>query len=187
MQLTLLRYAVFAIFAVSALLAGGAWALRTRRVNPFGAAGQSLRRLTEPVIGPLERWLVRRGGNPQAAPWWLVGIALVAGILVITLVESAASQVARIAAAGRGGPRGLLRLFVYYAGWLVLWAIVVRVIASWFGAFRYSRWMRPVYILTDWVIEPLRRIIPPLGMIDVTPIVAWFAIQILLAWLMRVL
>ena len=187
MQLTLLRYAVFATFAVSALLAGGAWALRTHRMNPFSAAGQSLRRLTEPVIGPLERWLVRRGGNPQAAPWWLVGIALVGGILVITLVEWVALQFARVTAASRGGPRGLLRLSVFYAGQLVLLAIVVRVIASWFGAFRYSRWMRPVYILTDWVIEPLRRIIPPLGMIDVTPIVAWFALQIVLSWLMRVL
>jgi YggT family protein len=41
--------------------------------------------------------------------------------------------------------------------------------------------------VTDWVIEPLRKIVPPIGMIDITPIVAWFAIQLLLSGIMRVL
>jgi uncharacterized protein YggT (Ycf19 family) len=36
-------------------------------------------------------------------------------------------------------------------------------------------------------VEPLRRIIPPLGMFDLSPLVAWFAIRILLGWLMRVI
>jgi uncharacterized protein YggT (Ycf19 family) len=46
--------------------------------------------------------------------------------------------------------------------------------------------MRPVYFLTDWVIKPLRRVIPPLGMIDITPLVAWIALRIVLSWLVRV-
>ncbi|HLZ46338.1 MAG TPA: YggT family protein, partial [Gemmatimonadales bacterium] len=46
------------------------------------------------------------------------------------------------------------------------------VIASWFGQFRYSRWIRPAYFLTDWLVEPLRRIVPPLGGLDLTPLVA---------------
>jgi len=65
--------------------------------------------------------------------------------------------------------------------------LIVRVIASWFGAFRFSPWMRPVYFLTDWIITPLRRVIPPLGMIDITPLVAWIALRIVLSWLMRML
>ena len=57
---------------------------------------------------------------------------------------------------------------------------MARIIASWFGLFRYSKWLRPAYVLTDWIVEPLRRIVPPLGAMDVTPLVAWFAL-----WLMR--
>ena len=45
-------------------------------------------------------------------------------------------------------------------------ALFVRVIASWLGISPYSAWMRPVMILTDWLIEPIRRILPPMGMID---------------------
>jgi YggT family protein len=32
--------------------------------------------------------------------------------------------------------------------------------------------MRPFYALTDWLIEPIRRIVPPVGMFDLSPLVA---------------
>jgi len=63
----------------------------------------------------------------------------------------------------------------------------VRVIGSWFGAFRYSRWMRPAYALTDWLVEPLRRILPPFGMMDVSPLAAWFVLWVLRQLLLSVL
>ncbi|HLQ58151.1 MAG TPA: YggT family protein, partial [Gemmatimonadales bacterium] len=53
------------------------------------------------------------------------------------------------------------------------------VIAAWFGMFRYSRWVRPAYILTDWFVEPIRRVVPPLGAFDLSPLVAMFALSIL--------
>ncbi len=178
---------MFAAFVAGILVAFGSWAVRTRRINPFSGAARLIRSLTDPIIEPMERWVLRRGGNPQNAPWWLLGIVVVSGILLITVAQWLLAQVARASFAAHSGPRGWLRLAVYYAGQLVLIALIVRVIASWFEAFRYSRWMRPVYLLTDWVIEPLHRIIPPMGMIDITPLVAWFAIRIVLSWLMRVL
>ena len=42
----------------------------------------------------------------------------------------------------------------------------------------YSRPMRIIHGMTDWLLEPLRRIIPPLGMIDVSPIVAYFMLML---------
>lgn len=186
-MLDLLRYAVFAAFVASALLALGSWAVRTRRVGPFGGAARLIRTLSDPFIQPIESWLLRQGGNPQHAPWWLVGFTVVGGILLITVSQWLFVQLARAGVAVHGGLRGIVRLVVYYAGQLVLIALIVRVIASWFGAFRYNRWIRPAYMLTDWIVEPLRRIIPPLGMIDITPLVAWFVLRIVLSWVMSVL
>jgi YggT family protein len=183
----LLRYAVFAAFVMSLLVALGSWAVRTRLINPFSGAARLIRILTDPLINPVERWVLRRGGNPQQAPWWLLGIVVVGGILLITVAQWLLVQASRMSVTLQGGPRGLLRMLVYYAGQLVLIALLVRVIASWFGVFRYSRWMRPAYVLTDWIVEPLGKIIPPLGMIDITPLVAWFVLRIALSWLMRVL
>jgi len=53
------------------------------------------------------------------------------------------------------------------------------VLSSWFPVSPYSKWVRWSYVLTDWLIKPLRRVIPLLGMIDITPIVAWFLIGLI--------
>jgi len=66
-------------------------------------------------------------------------------------------------------------------------ALIVRVIGSWFGKGRFNRWMRPAYRLTDWIVEPLRRFVPPIGMIDITPLVAWLLLQIGLGIVLRVI
>ena len=58
-------------------------------------------------------------------------------------------------------------------------ALMVRVLSSWFPVSPYSKWVRWSYVLTDWLIKPLRRVIPTLGMIDITPIVAWFLIGLI--------
>ena len=52
-------------------------------------------------------------------------------------------------------------------------------IASWLPISAYSRWIRWSYVLTEWMLAPLRRIIPMIGMIDITPIIAWFALSLI--------
>jgi YggT family protein len=172
-----LRWMTFAVFAASALAALGSWAVRTRRIAPHSGTGRAIRRLTDPVLHPMERMLIRRGSNPQNAGWWLVGAALVGGIVLISLARWLVLQGLRFGAAGSYGPRAVIALVIYYAGQLVIIALIVRVIGSWFGIGRFNRWMRPAYFLTDWIVQPLRKVIPPIGMIDITPIVAWALIQ----------
>ena len=181
------RYAVFAVFLFSTAVALGSWAVRTRRINPFGRAGQTIRKLTDPVLEPIEGWLLRRGGNPQHTGWWLLGTTVIGGIVLVTLVQWLVTEVAVMARSSASGPRALLRLVVYYASQLLLLAIIVRVIGSWFGVGRYNRWMRPAYVLTDWIVQPIRRVIPLIGMIDITPIVAWFLIMVLRGWLLALI
>lgn len=173
--LPLLRYGVFALVLASALISLAAWAVRTRQVNPFSTLGRVLRGLSEPLVKPVERVLLNKGGNPQNAALWIFLVALIGGIVVIALANWLVSQAYTVSVAASSG-RGLLRLVIYYAVQLVLLALIVRVIGSWIGQHRYS-WLRPAYWLTDWIVEPLRRIIPPMGAIDITPMVAWFLLQ----------
>jgi len=177
--LDVLRLVVFATFVFSSAVALGSWAVRARRLNPFSRSGQIIRRLSDPVLSPIETWLVRRGGNPHQAGIWLVGISVVGGILVVTVIQWLVVQAAGIAQVSVSGPRAIARTLVYYASQLVLLALIVRVIGSWFGKGQFTPWMRPFYVLTDWIVRPLRRIIPPIGMIDITPLVAWFLILVI--------
>lgn len=183
----LVRYAVLAAAGLAVLGAFAAMAVQNRTLSPFGATARAIRRLTDPMLGPIERRILRGGGNPQAAPWWLVGIAIAGGIALVSGVEWVAGQVLTIAAAADAGPGYALRLAVDWAFGLVILALIVRVIGSWVGATRYTRWMRPFVFLTEWMLAPLRRVIPPFGMFDVTPIVAWFLLQLVRGWVLRAL
>ncbi len=175
----ILRYTVFGLVVLSALVALGSWLIRTRRVSPFGVLGRALRTITDPVMRPVERRLVRMGGNPVHAGGWLVVITAVAGIVFLSLAGWLFATFQTAQAAASGGPRGTFILVIGLAYKILFAALLIRVIAGWFGMFRYSRWVRPAYILTDWIVEPIRRIVPPLGGFDLSPLVAMFALSIL--------
>jgi len=131
------RYGVFAVVLVSALIALAAWAVRTKQVSPFSAGYRLLRGLSEPIVKPVEKALIRNGGNPQTAALWIFLVPLLAGIAVIVVAGWADTQIATIMGARSG--RGVARLLVSYAGWLVMIALFVRVIGSWVGLDRHSK------------------------------------------------
>lgn len=174
--ITVARYAVFAAWGVAVLAATGSWLVRTRRLSPFGVAGRALRRATDPLVRPVETRILRWGGNPVHAGWWLVILVAVVGVLGLSLLGWLARTTDTLVAAATHGPRALFVFAVYLVYNVLVIALLLRVLGSWFGMFRYARWMRPAYWLTDWIVNPLRRILPPLGMFDLSPLAAWFAL-----------
>ncbi len=174
----LFRYVVFAAAALAVLAAVAAMAVQARAINPFGRTARAVRGLTDPLLAPIERRVLRAGGNPQSAPWWLAGIAVVGGIVVVTAVEWLVTQALTVEAAASLGTGSLFRLAVDWAFNIVMIALVVRIIGSWIGASRYARWMRPFVFLTEWMLAPLRRIVPPFGIFDLTPLVAWILLSL---------
>jgi YggT family protein len=55
--------------------------------------------------------------------------------------------------------------------------LLVRVFGSWFPRFAESRFMHFIAFYTDPYLNLFRRIIPPLGAIDISPMFAFFALQ----------
>ena len=174
-----MRYVVFGVVLLAALAAFGSWLVRTRRISPFSAFGRGLRSVTDPVLGPLERRVVRMGGNPAHAGGWLIVLAATAGIVVLSLIGWLFQTFQTVNVAAHAGPRATIRLIIEILYRILMYALIVRVIAAWFGLFRYSRWVRPAYILTDWIVEPIRRLVPSLGAFDISPILAWLALMLL--------
>jgi YggT family protein len=154
------------------------WAVRSRRIDPFGSWPRFIRRLSEPIILPLERRIIRSGGNPQTAPLWLLGVVIGGGLLLLSLTQWLIGTAAAMVLIAHGGPRAWLRVAVSAVFTLLMTAILIRVIGSWLGMGPYRPWMRPFYVLTDWLIDPIRRILPPMGMFDFSPMVAWLALYL---------
>lgn len=62
---------------------------------------------------------------------------------------------------------------------IYLLMLFTRILSSWFPEFQRTRFMQFISYYTDPYLNIFRRIIPPLGMMDLSPIVAFFALQIL--------
>lgn len=173
------RYAVLGGVAGSLLVLGTHWAVRAGHLATFGPLPRAVRRLSDPLLRPIERRLVRWGRNPQDAPLWLLGIALFGGILVLSVLSWLLGWITQVSRLAAGGPADWLRFVIAGATQLIMLALIVRVIASWFGLGRYTGWLRPAYWLTDWLLDPIRRRLPPTGGFDLSPIVAYFALFLL--------
>jgi YggT family protein len=156
------------------------WAVRTRRINPFSGVARFFRGSIDPLLAPIERRIVRSGGLPSNAPWWALAVVVLSGIAVIWLLGFVRSQAMAVAFATDSGPRGILRLVVSWVFVVLQIALFARVITSWIRVSPSRGWVRWSYALTEPYLRPLRRLIPPLGgTLDITPIIAYFALSLL--------
>jgi YggT family protein len=77
---------------------------------------------------------------------------------------------------------------VYAIGQFYIWLIIAYVLLSWFPI---SGFIEDVRNVLATIVEPylgvFRRVVPPLGMVDISPIVAIFVLQLLLGFLVRAL
>lgn len=169
-----LLYGGVAMAAVSAV----DWAVRTRRINPFSRVARFFRGRVDPLLAPIERTIVRAGGVPSSAAWWGFLAYVVFAILLISLLQFI-GDILYQAVAMTQAPGEAWRVLVSWAISLLTLALFVRVLSSWFPVSPYSRWIRWSYVLTDWMIRPLQRIVPRVGMFDISPIAAWLLLSLL--------
>lgn len=171
------RYLVFGLAVVAALFATVDWAVRTRRLNPFGPVARFFRRVIDPLMLPIETRIVRRGGQPQNAPWYTLIFIIVGGLVLFALLDFIGTVIAQVGW-GLSSPGRFGVLLLSWAFLLLKVALIVRVISTWFQLSPYSPWIRWTYVLTDWFLEPLRRLLPRFGPIDISPLIAFLLISI---------
>ena len=71
---------------------------------------------------------------------------------------------------------------------IIILILLIRILLSWFPNVNWQS--EPFYALrkfTDIFLEPFRKIIPPIGMIDISPIVAFIVLQILVSIIVYIL
>jgi YggT family protein len=184
---TIVRTAVIVALAYAAVVAVTHWAVRNRRINPFGSWPRFVRRVSDPLLQPLERRVISAGGNPQNTPLWLLVVVIASGLVLMSLAAWLVDAVVRLRWMVESGPRMWLATLVSLTFTVLMAAILIRVIASWLGIGPYRRWMRPVMALTNWLIDPIRRILPPFGMLDFSPMVAWLVLYVVRGFVMGLL
>ncbi|HEX4468951.1 MAG TPA: YggT family protein [Gemmatimonadaceae bacterium] len=174
-----LRLAIFAAALLMGVVALVDWLVRTRRISPFSGIARFCRRTVDPLMVPVERMVMRAGGQPASAPWWSLVTVVLGGILLLFLLGILRGILGQLGSA-IAEPRLFPVLIVSWAFEIVELALILRVLSSWLPISPYSKWVRWTYTLTDWMLVPLRRIIPTIGMVDITPIVAYLILRYIL-------
>ena len=183
----LLRTALLSIAVVFGVICVLDWAVRTRKISPFNTIARFCRSTVDPFISPIERRVVRAGGAPASAPLWALAAVVIGGILLLTLLDVIRLEVIRSIIASQEGTAGIFHLLVSWTFTILKLALVVRVISSWLPISPYSGWIRWSYALSEPILAPLRRVVPNFGGLDLTPILAYFLLNIIEPLLFRLM
>ncbi|HEY3133493.1 MAG TPA: YggT family protein [Gemmatimonadaceae bacterium] len=185
--IAILRTVLLSIAVVFGVICVLDWAVRTRKISPFNAIARFCRSTVDPIIAPIERRVVRAGGSPASAALWALVAVVVGGILLLTLLDIIRLEVVRSILASQEGSAGIFHLLVSWTFTILKAALVVRVISSWLPISPYSPWVSWSYKLSEPLLQPLRRVVPALGGLDITPIVAYILLNLIESLLFRLM
>ena len=179
---SLIRWAVIATIVAAILLVILRSIFNYIDVNPFTWHARNVRRATDPVIMPVRRMLMGFRLDPKVAPFILIIMLIVIGYLIVQIAGTLLNTIAGIFFAVNerkaGAPMGIAGYLLFGFLGLYTLAIFVRIVMSWFGTSYANPLMRFLIRLTEPLLGPLRRMLPTVGMFDVSPIVAFLIVWI---------
>ena len=151
-------------------------------LNPFGWISLTLRRLTDPLVNPMKRAMINIGADPKYTPIVVILIVILVGYFALSISADVLGIILTLILAVQSGSlRGLIGGILYALLSLYSLLILLRILFSWVTVSYSNRFMRFLVNVTDPLLVPLRRVIPPVGMFDISPIVAFFIIMLLQA------
>lgn len=149
-------------------------------INPFSWSALTIRRLTDPLLLPVRRGLIGLGVDPKYSPVVAILLTILLGWFVLQVVSALANTlIGVLISAARPDLVAAVGYAIYGLLGLYSLLIFIRIIFSW-GMVSYSNpIMKFLVNATEPLLAPLRRIIPPLGMFDISPIVAFIIVWLL--------
>lgn len=160
--LTFLLHTLFSLYIGAILLRIILSATRADFYNPIS---QFLVTITNPVLVPLRR-VFPSIGNIDTASWVAIFTLKAIEIILLLSIRGASIQPAGVVVLTiLGVITAIVTIFLY--------AIIIRAVLSWFGgAYQQQNPMLSLLnSITEPILRPVRRLIPPIGMFDLSAFV----------------
>lgn len=160
-------------------------------LNPFGWVPFTLRRVTEPFLRPLRRNPLVWRSRLDVAPLLLIILLIIGaafGLQLLADFHEVVTGVVNGLALTFGGSMALgIRMLIGYvllgAISLLMASVILHVIFTWLGVYG-TRLSRFVWRTSGPLLQLLQRYVPTVGMLDFTPVIAYFLLMIA-SWLVR--
>lgn len=149
-------------------------------LNPFSWSSLTIRRLSEPFIAPMRRTLNRFGVDAKYAPLVVILVTILLGWFALQLLSGLANTIAGILfGLTSGAVVSLIGYLLYGLVSIYIMLVFVRIIFSYSTVGYGNRVMRFLINATEPLLGPLRRMVPTVGMFDISPLVAFIILWIL--------
>jgi YggT family protein len=149
--------------------------LQLVRANFYNPLCQFIVKATQPLLKPLRRFIPSMFGLDMSS---LVLALIVQMLLIAVILLLKGFMVDWLFLV----PWALIAIFSLFLN-IIFWAMIISVILSWVAPGSHNPGAELVAQITEPVLAPFRRIIPNLGGLDISPIFAFIAIQLLQSWL----
>lgn len=141
------------------------------RADFYNPLSQAIVKLTNPPLRPLRRLIPGWRGIDFAALLLAISIQLVNVLLVLWIAGVAAGAPAVIVWT-------VLKLIFILVN-LYFFSILLEAILSWTGQGHYNPISRMLWQLNAPLLGPVRRVLPPLGGLDLSPLVVIILLQVI--------
>lgn len=150
--------------------------------NPFSAVGRfafKIKKLTDRFVYPAAGFLAGFRINTKYAPLLTIFISAVLAYFSLSIIGNAFFIVDGLVLAGEAGNiKAIIGFILYAALSAYILFILIRFVAMWFTA-RSNKFLRFVYKVTEPVLAPARRLIPPVKMFDLSAMIVLILIMLL--------
>ena len=157
--------------------------------NPFGKVGRfgfKVRKLTEKWVYPAARFLAMYRVHTKWAPLLTAFIGLILVYFITQIVGNTFFVIDGLTAGlVTGNPKMLVGFILYGLLSLLVLFIFIRFLASWF-VFTRKTFLGFVMRVTDPILLPVQKLIPPLGMFDISAMLVLIIISFLQSIVLRV-
>jgi len=134
------------------------------RVDFHNPLARGILQLTSPIVNPLRRVVPSVGRIDSAT------------VLLAFLLQAITLILVRLLAGGTPGARyvvlGALFGLISLSLRMFMFAIIIRIVLSWVAPLTHNPVTAVLARITEPLLQPFRRMIPPLGGLDISPVIA---------------
>ena len=157
--------------------------------NPFGTLGRfgfKIRKITERFVYPAARLLANYRVDSRYAPLVTMFVALVLTYFLSQIIGNTFFVIDGLSAGvTTGNPKMVIGFVLYGLLSVLVLFIFIRFIAQWF-VFARGTFLDLVMRVTNPIMLPVQKLIPPIGMFDISAMIVLIVIMLLQAVVLNI-
>ncbi|MBL4608390.1 MAG: YggT family protein [Pseudomonadales bacterium] len=146
--------------------------LQLARADFYNPISQFAVKATAPLLNPMRRVIPGWGGVDVSSLILILLLQVSQLVAVILMLGYGLPNVGLLVAWAAVGVLGLVLNFFF-------WAILIQVILSWVAPQSSNPAVALIYQITDPIMTRVRKLVPPMGGMDFSPIITFMLIQLL--------